>query len=104
MFTGFKVPPPSCAMGGVCLRRFGDLRKNTPLDFWSMYLVDFVEKWTSFTEKCVKFTKLYSKNIFLEFASGARRARQARRAPGSGVSKCCSDLPSTRAGGQDDGS
>ena len=20
-----------------CLRRFGDLRKNTPLDFWSMY-------------------------------------------------------------------
>ena len=29
-----------------CLRRFGDLRKNTPLDFWSMYLmyvVDFVD-------------------------------------------------------------
>jgi len=25
-----------------CLRRFGDLRKNTPLDFWSMHLVDFV--------------------------------------------------------------
>ena len=25
-----------------CLRRFGDLRKNTPLDFWSMYLVSFV--------------------------------------------------------------
>ena len=25
-----------------CLRRFGSLRKNTPLDFWSMYLADFV--------------------------------------------------------------
>ena len=23
--------------------RFGDLRKNTPLDCWSMYLVDFVQ-------------------------------------------------------------
>ena len=34
-----------------CLRRFGDLRKNTPLDFWSMYLVDFSnfdEVWTKF--------------------------------------------------------
>ena len=26
-----------------CLRRFGDLRKNTPLDCWSMYLVYFVD-------------------------------------------------------------
>ena len=26
-----------------CLRRFGDLRKNTPLEFWSMYLVGFVD-------------------------------------------------------------
>ena len=26
-----------------CLRRFGDLRKNTPLDFWSMYPVYFVD-------------------------------------------------------------
>ena len=35
-----SLPPPRglCA----CLRRFGDLRKNTPLDFWSMYLVDLV--------------------------------------------------------------
>ena len=24
-----------------CLRRFGDLRKNTPLEFWSMYLMCF---------------------------------------------------------------
>ena len=32
------------------------------------------------------------------------RAPGSARSPGSGVSKCCSDLPSTRAGGQDDGS
>ena len=25
-----------------CLRLFGSLRKNTPLEFWSTYLVDFV--------------------------------------------------------------
>ena len=25
------------------LRRFGDLRKNTPLEFWSMYLVYFID-------------------------------------------------------------
>ena len=42
-FYRFEGPPPSCATGGGCLRRFGDLRKNTPLDFWSMYLVDFVD-------------------------------------------------------------
>jgi len=40
-----------------------------------------------------------SKISFLEFASGGIRG-----IPGSGVKKCCSDLPSTRAGGQDDGS
>ena len=25
----------------VCLWRFGSLRKSTPLEFWSMHLVDF---------------------------------------------------------------
>ena len=30
-----------CAQS-ACLRRFGDLRKSTPLEFWSMCLVDFV--------------------------------------------------------------
>ena len=35
-----SLPPPRglCA----CLRRFGDLRKNTSLDFWSMHFVNFV--------------------------------------------------------------
>ena len=35
-----SLPPPRglCA----CLRRFGDLRKNTSLEFWSMYLVDLI--------------------------------------------------------------
>ena len=35
-----SLPPPRglCA----CPRRFGDLRKNTPLDLWSMYPVDLV--------------------------------------------------------------
>ena len=31
----FREPPAWCACGG-CLRRFGDLRKNMHLDFWSM--------------------------------------------------------------------
>ena len=34
--------PQPCASGGRCLRRFGDLRKNTPLEFWSTYLVYLV--------------------------------------------------------------
>ena len=94
----------------ACLRRFGTLRKNTSWNFgaciWWILLnfVDFIEKWTSFTEKCVKFTKLYSKSSFLKLATGASGATGARGIRGSGVSKCCSDLPSTRAGGQDDGS
>ena len=46
-------------------------------------------------------TKLSTKHSFLELASGAPGARGI---PGSGVTKCCSDLPSTHAGGQDDGS
>jgi hypothetical protein len=27
----------------ACLQRFGDLRKNTPLDFWNMWVVYFLE-------------------------------------------------------------
>ena len=36
-----SLPPPRglCA----CLRRFGDLRKNTPLEFWNMHFVNFVD-------------------------------------------------------------
>ena len=36
-----SLPPPRglCA----CLRRFGDLRKNTSLEFWSMHFVIFVD-------------------------------------------------------------
>ena len=35
--------PSRVRLCGGCLRRFGDLRKNTPLEFWSMYLVHFVD-------------------------------------------------------------
>ena len=40
IFIDLSLPPPRglCA----CLRRFGDLRKNTPLEFWSMYLLDLL--------------------------------------------------------------
>ena len=34
--------PQPCASGGRCLRRFGDLRKMTPPDFLSMYIVNLV--------------------------------------------------------------
>ena len=37
-----KGSPSRVRLCPSCLRRFGDLRKNTPRDFWSMYLVDFV--------------------------------------------------------------
>ena len=36
-FTGFRVPQ-HCAAGGNCLRRFGDLRKNTPWIFGACIL------------------------------------------------------------------
>ena len=36
-FSGFRVPP-SCASGGSCLRRFGDIRKNTPWNFGACIL------------------------------------------------------------------
>ena len=35
-------PPSPVRLCRSCLRRFGDLNKNTPLDFWSMYLVDLI--------------------------------------------------------------
>ena len=36
-----SLPPPRglCA----CLRRFGDLRKNTSLEFWNMHFVNFAD-------------------------------------------------------------
>ena len=40
-FLPVSGSPSRVRLCGGCLRRFGDLRKNTPLDFWSMYLVDF---------------------------------------------------------------
>ena len=39
--TGFRSPSP-VRLCPSCLRRFGDLRKKHALEFWSMYLVDFV--------------------------------------------------------------
>ena len=38
----FQGPPSPVRLCRSCPRRFGDLRKNTPLDLGSMYLVDFV--------------------------------------------------------------
>ena len=35
--------PSRVRLCGGCLRRFGDLRKNTPLEFGSMYLVYFID-------------------------------------------------------------
>ena len=57
------------------------------------HIGNFIENWTSFTEKCIKFIKQLTKTRFLEFASGATGATGARQT-----------LPSTHAGGQDDGS
>ena len=34
--------PQPCVSGGRCLRRLGDLRKMTPPDFLSMYIVNLV--------------------------------------------------------------
>ena len=45
LFAGFSPPPPPPSpvrLCRSCLRRFGDLRKHTPLEFRSMYLVDLV--------------------------------------------------------------
>ena len=48
---GFLVPCVFCRLvlllawcaQSACLRRFANLRKNTPLEFWSKYLVYFVD-------------------------------------------------------------
>ena len=37
-----KGSPSPVHLCRSCLRRFGDLKKNMPLDFWNMYFVDFV--------------------------------------------------------------
>ena len=36
-------PPKHFAAVSRCLRRFGSLRKNTLLDYWSMYFVNVVD-------------------------------------------------------------
>jgi hypothetical protein len=38
--AGFRVPA-GCVCGS-CLQRFADLRENTPLQFWRMYLLCFL--------------------------------------------------------------
>ena len=89
-FLTISGPPSPLRLCRSCLLRFGSLRKNTPLDCMTIFgcnIGNFIENWTSFTEKCVKCMKPSTKNSFGEFASGATRA------PGSGVSKCCSDPP-----------
>ena len=101
IFADLRVPPSTpwsmCLPQGLFFSQ-----KTRPWNFGACLLwilsifVDFIGNWTSFTEKCVKFTKLYSKTSFLVFARWSRRSRR------SGVMKCCSDPPSTRAGGQDD--
>ena len=42
LFLSVSWSPSPVRLCRSCLRRFGDLRKNTPLEFWSMYLADFV--------------------------------------------------------------
>ena len=79
----FQVSQPCASVSELpaALRR---PQKKHALEFWSMYLVDvvdfcqffmilgsFIENWTSFTEKCVKFTKLSSKISFCVFAHGS---------------------------------
>ena len=58
-----------------------------------MILGYLIENWTSFTEKCVKFTKLYSKNSFSVFARLSPLSPLSRLSHGSGVMKCCWDPP-----------
>jgi len=40
-FLSVSWSPSPVRLCRSCLRRFGDLKKNTPLDVWSVYLVDF---------------------------------------------------------------
>ena len=92
------------ALSGRPLGAFGSLwpALGPPLALFGQplgHIGNFIENWTSFTEKCVKFTKLSSKYGFCVFARFARLSHGSRR---SGGMKCCSDPPSTRAGGQDD--
>jgi len=37
-----KGSPSPVRLRRSCLRGFSDLKKNTPLDSWNMYFVDFV--------------------------------------------------------------
>jgi len=41
-FSPVSKSPSPVHLCRSCLRRFGSLRKNTPLDIWSMYLAEFV--------------------------------------------------------------
>ena len=105
IFTGFKVPPELCDWWWPASGGSATSEKTRPWIFGACILwilsifVDFIENGTSFTEKCVKFTKLCSKISFCVFARGSRWSRWSHR---SGGMKCCWDPPSTRAGGQDD--
>jgi len=66
-----------------------------------VHIGNFIENWTSVTEKCVKFMKQSTKTSFLEFASGASGARGAHGIPEVvSASAAQTSLPH----GQDDGS
>ena len=55
LFTGFRSPSP-VRLCPSCLRRFGDLRKMTPPDFLSMYVINLVI-FCQFEAPLVKFSK-----------------------------------------------
>ena len=52
-------------------------------------------------KKVAQVPRLRTRSSLREFARWSRRSRRSRWSPGNGVMKCCSDPPSTRAGGQD---
>ena len=52
-----------------------------------------------YREMCQTHETVFKKHLFPVFARLSRLSRGSRR---SGVMKCCSDPPSTGAGGQDD--
>ena len=71
IFTGFKVPPRAVRLVVAACGASATSEKTRPWIFGACILwilsifVDFIEKWTSFTEKCVKFTKLvFKKQLF----------------------------------------
>ena len=52
-------------------------------------------------KKVAQVPRLRTRSSLGEFAQRSRGSCRSRGSPGNGVMKCCSDPPSTRAGGQD---